>query len=169
MFKRKGGGGERPFEQCSKKLHFSYGTASLSSMINIKQYDQFGQDHCINVSLAHPGIAPVPLKERVQLCFLLEKKYVSEFKIPSDRKLICMIYSKRSRLLYQCITRAPIYSTLLAFVRKGGSYQYVAHKKYVGRSELTSLETMSVQLSQRSDLSYCINESDLDQTALPFS
>ena len=29
MFKRKGGGGQRPFEQCSKKLHFSYGTASL--------------------------------------------------------------------------------------------------------------------------------------------
>ena len=29
MFKRKGGGGQRPFEQCSKKLHFSYGMASL--------------------------------------------------------------------------------------------------------------------------------------------
>ena len=30
MFKRKGGrGGQRLFEQCSKKLHFSYGTASL--------------------------------------------------------------------------------------------------------------------------------------------
>ena len=28
----KGGGGQRPFEQCSKKLHFSYGTASLSPM-----------------------------------------------------------------------------------------------------------------------------------------
>ena len=26
----KGGGGQRPFEQCSKKLHFSYGTASLT-------------------------------------------------------------------------------------------------------------------------------------------
>ena len=32
MFKRKGGGGgQRPFEQCSKKLHFSLGMASLSS------------------------------------------------------------------------------------------------------------------------------------------
>ena len=29
MFKRKGGGGQRPFEQCSKKLHFSYPMASL--------------------------------------------------------------------------------------------------------------------------------------------
>ena len=29
MFKRKGGGGQRPFEQCSKKLHFSYKEASL--------------------------------------------------------------------------------------------------------------------------------------------
>ena len=30
MFKRKGGGGgQRPFEQCSKKLHFSLGMASL--------------------------------------------------------------------------------------------------------------------------------------------
>ena len=29
MFKRKGGGGQRPFEQCSKKLHFSYVSASL--------------------------------------------------------------------------------------------------------------------------------------------
>ena len=30
MFKRKGGrGGQRLFEQCSKKLHFSYGKASL--------------------------------------------------------------------------------------------------------------------------------------------
>ena len=29
MFKRKGGGGQRPFEQCSKKLHFSLMTASL--------------------------------------------------------------------------------------------------------------------------------------------
>ena len=28
MFKRKGGG-QRPFEQCSKKLHFSYVSASL--------------------------------------------------------------------------------------------------------------------------------------------
>ena len=31
MFKRKGGGGQRPFEQCSKKLHFSQRMASLSS------------------------------------------------------------------------------------------------------------------------------------------
>ena len=29
MFKRKGVGGQRPLEQCSKKLHFSYGMASL--------------------------------------------------------------------------------------------------------------------------------------------
>ena len=28
----KGGGGQRPFEQCSKKLHFSYGTASLTHL-----------------------------------------------------------------------------------------------------------------------------------------
>ena len=35
MFKRKGGGGQRPFEQCSKKLHFSYGTASLSRMLSV--------------------------------------------------------------------------------------------------------------------------------------
>ena len=28
-FKRKGGGGQRPFEQCSKKLHFSLMSASL--------------------------------------------------------------------------------------------------------------------------------------------
>ena len=34
MFKRKGGrGGQRPFEQCSKKLHFSYGTASLMKKV----------------------------------------------------------------------------------------------------------------------------------------
>ena len=26
------GGGQRPFEQCSKKLHFSYGSASLKSL-----------------------------------------------------------------------------------------------------------------------------------------
>ena len=31
MFKRKGGGGQRPFEQCSKKLHFSLGMASLKT------------------------------------------------------------------------------------------------------------------------------------------
>ena len=35
MFKRKGGGGQRPFEQCSKKLHFSLGMASLSWARNI--------------------------------------------------------------------------------------------------------------------------------------
>ena len=29
MFKRKGGGGQRPIEQCSKKLHFSLMAASL--------------------------------------------------------------------------------------------------------------------------------------------
>ena len=33
MFKRKGGGGQRPFEQCSKKLHFSYGMASLTDLV----------------------------------------------------------------------------------------------------------------------------------------
>ena len=37
MFKRKGGGGgQRPFEQCSKKLHFSLGMASLRT-------------HCVDV------------------------------------------------------------------------------------------------------------------------
>ena len=30
MFKRKGEGGQRLFEQCSKKLHFSYMEASLT-------------------------------------------------------------------------------------------------------------------------------------------
>ena len=32
MFKRKGGEGQRPFEQCSKKLHFSLAMASLTLM-----------------------------------------------------------------------------------------------------------------------------------------
>ena len=32
MFKRKGGG-QRPFEQCQKKLHFSYTMASLRTTI----------------------------------------------------------------------------------------------------------------------------------------
>ena len=32
MFKRKRGGGQRLFEQCSKKLHFSYPEASLIAM-----------------------------------------------------------------------------------------------------------------------------------------
>ena len=31
-----GGGGQRPFEQCSKKLHFSYGTASLSDKVTYR-------------------------------------------------------------------------------------------------------------------------------------
>ena len=36
MFKGKGGG-QRPFEQCSKELHFSYGTASLrADFVSIK-------------------------------------------------------------------------------------------------------------------------------------
>ena len=30
----KGGGGQRPFEQCSNKLHFSYRAASLSGSTN---------------------------------------------------------------------------------------------------------------------------------------
>ena len=34
MFKRKGGGAQRPFEQCSKKLHFSYTMASLIVLLN---------------------------------------------------------------------------------------------------------------------------------------
>ena len=36
MFKRKGGGGQRPFEQCSKKLHFSLVMASLIGKIRGK-------------------------------------------------------------------------------------------------------------------------------------
>ena len=31
----KGGGGQRPFEQCSKKLHFSLGMASLRQVLMI--------------------------------------------------------------------------------------------------------------------------------------
>ena len=38
----KGGGGQRPFEQCSKKLHFSYGSASLS--ITVQQLKYFADD-----------------------------------------------------------------------------------------------------------------------------
>ena len=30
MFKTRGGGGQRPFEQCSKKLHYWYRMASLT-------------------------------------------------------------------------------------------------------------------------------------------
>ena len=34
----KGGGGQRPFEQCSKKLHFSYRMASLMHNLNDKKF-----------------------------------------------------------------------------------------------------------------------------------
>ena len=33
----KGGGGQRPFEQCSKKLHFSYTMASLTRELDREQ------------------------------------------------------------------------------------------------------------------------------------
>ena len=50
MFKRKGVGGQRPFEQCSKKLHFSYGMASL---IRIKEDkpNTMAPIHRVSVSL----------------------------------------------------------------------------------------------------------------------
>ena len=44
MFKRKGGrGGQRLFEQCSKKLHFSYGMASLTSQAATLLLDMVGE------------------------------------------------------------------------------------------------------------------------------
>ena len=36
MFKRRVGGGQRLFEQCSKKLHFSYGKASLTDSLKAR-------------------------------------------------------------------------------------------------------------------------------------
>ena len=42
MFKQKGrGGGQRPFEQCSKKLHFSYMAASLMEHLKKKIHEQY--------------------------------------------------------------------------------------------------------------------------------
>ena len=41
----KGGGGQRPFEQCSKKLHFFETMASLMKLILCQDYEaRFGQD-----------------------------------------------------------------------------------------------------------------------------
>ena len=67
----KGGGGQRPFEQCSKKLHFSERRASLIPIINVKEMPTHGKDSswqfrcnikkstlidcCVNVSLILEG------------------------------------------------------------------------------------------------------------------
>ena len=59
MFKRKGGG-QRPFEQCSKKLHFSLMTASLTFfvLITITIVDCFlwmPSDHIVNLTPVRSG------------------------------------------------------------------------------------------------------------------
>ena len=55
MFKRKGGG-QRPFEQCSKKLHFSLMSASLTVVLNIRKWSYGSLAASLHLVLFQVGV-----------------------------------------------------------------------------------------------------------------
>ena len=53
----KGGGGQRPFEQCSKKHHFSPVMASLNGQTNLMKSDHYAsQQHNAMMAISTPKV-----------------------------------------------------------------------------------------------------------------